>query len=120
MNWNSPIPPEEHQKHYDALTKIITERYPRIKGAHCASIAYGVIDYICSLSEAAALAEKSLATETKALVPEHWKLVPIDPTEAMIHAAEDVAIPRPFGKVYRAMLAAAPSIPQDGQKSEAQ
>lgn len=45
-------------------------------------------------------------------VQEGWKWVPMEPTEAMIHAGEDVAIPRFFGQVYRAMLAAAPS-PQD-------
>lgn len=41
-------------------------------------------------------------------VLEGWKLVPIEPTEAMIHAGEDVAPPRPYGKVYRAMIAASP------------
>lgn len=40
--------------------------------------------------------------------PQGWKLVPIEPTEAMMHAAEDIAPPRRFGAVYRAMLAAAP------------
>lgn len=38
-----------------------------------------------------------------------WKRVPVEPTEAMVHAGEDVAPPRPFAKVYRAMIAAAPS-----------
>ncbi|MFC3457205.1 hypothetical protein [Massilia haematophila] len=42
-------------------------------------------------------------------VPEGWKLVPVEPTEAMVHAAEDLPAPRMFGKVYRAMLAAAPA-----------
>lgn len=40
-----------------------------------------------------------------------WKLVPLEPTEKMVHAGEDVDSPRPFGKVYRAMLAAAPEPP---------
>jgi hypothetical protein len=37
-----------------------------------------------------------------------WKLVPEDPTEAQVHAAEDIPAPRPFCAVYRAMLGAAP------------
>jgi hypothetical protein len=41
--------------------------------------------------------------------PAGWKLVPVEPTEAMVHAAEDIPAPRPFGKVYRAMLATAPA-----------
>lgn len=41
-------------------------------------------------------------------VPEGCVIAPIEPTEAMIHAAEDIPAPRPFGKVYRAMLAAIP------------
>jgi hypothetical protein len=52
------ISSEERQTHYNALTKIIFKRYPRIKGVYCASIAYGIIDYIHSISEAAALAEQ--------------------------------------------------------------
>jgi hypothetical protein len=35
-----------HEQHYSKIVKIIDERYPRIKGAYCASIAYGIIDYI--------------------------------------------------------------------------
>jgi len=42
-----------HEEIYGAVTKIITARYPRIKGAHCASIAYGIINFI-SEREAAA------------------------------------------------------------------
>lgn len=37
--------------------------------------------------------------------------VPIEPTEAMIHVAEDLPAPRMFAKVYRAMVAAAPVAP---------
>lgn len=40
-------------------------------------------------------------------VPDGWKLVPAEPTEEMMHAAQDVPAPRPYGAVYRAMLAAA-------------
>jgi hypothetical protein len=40
-----------------------------------------------------------------------WRYVPIEPTEAMVHAGEDVPVPRPFGQVYRAMLDAAPIPP---------
>jgi len=35
-----------HEEIYGSITKIIFDRYPRIKGAHCASIAYGIIDFI--------------------------------------------------------------------------
>lgn len=43
-----------------------------------------------------------------------WQTVPKEPTEAMVHAAEDLPAPRMFAKVYRAMLAAAPSNPPVG------
>ena len=51
-------------------------------------------------------------------VPEGWALVPAEPTEDMMHAAQDVPAPRPYGAVYRAMLAAAPaaSAAQDDAK----
>jgi len=49
-------------------------------------------------------------------VPEGWKLVPVEPTEAMIAAGEaaddDSIIEHPFyvaTKIYKAMLSAAPS-----------
>jgi len=37
------------------------------------------------------------------------RLVPVELTEAMMHAAEDVPAPRPYGAVWRAMIDAAPS-----------
>lgn len=49
------------------------------------------------------------AAGAQSSVTDGWKLVPLEPTEAMVHAGEDVEPPRPFGKVYRAMLAAAPA-----------
>lgn len=39
---------------------------------------------------------------------ETHKIVPLNPIESMMHAAEDVPSPRPYGAVYRAMIAAAP------------
>ena len=39
-------------------------------------------------------------------VPKGYALVPVEPTEAMMHAAEDVPSPRPYGAVYQAMVAA--------------
>ncbi len=45
-----------------------------------------------------------------------YKLVPVEPTEAMVHAAEDVPPPRMFGAVYRAMIAAASDIPQADER----
>lgn len=60
-----------------------------------------------------------LSTEPQAgAVPDGWKLVPIEPTEAMVHAGEDIEPPRPFGKVYRAMIAAAPAPAQQPEKGE--
>ena len=44
-----------------------------------------------------------------ALLPEGWKVVPVEPTEEMVMAGQSVSLPRPFGVVYRAMLAAAPA-----------
>lgn len=51
-------------------------------------------------------------------VPDGWKLVPTEPTEAMMHAAQDVPAPRPYGAVYRTMLAVTPAAPaaQDDAK----
>ena len=40
-------------------------------------------------------------------VPDGWKLVPVEPTEEMMHAAQDVPAPRPYGAVFRAMINAA-------------
>jgi hypothetical protein len=48
-----------------------------------------------------------LRAQLAALVAPDYILAPLEPTEAMIHAAEDIPAPRAFGKVYRAMLAAA-------------
>jgi hypothetical protein len=41
-------------------------------------------------------------------VPDGMVLVPREATEAMMHAAEDVPAPRPYGAAWRAMIAAAP------------
>ena len=35
-------------------------------------------------------------------------IFPLEPDETMMHAAEDVPAPRPYGAVYRAMTASAP------------
>jgi hypothetical protein len=37
--------------------------------------------------------------------------LPLEPTEAMVHAAEDLPAPRMFGKVWRAMASAGPCAP---------
>lgn len=37
--------------------------------------------------------------------------LPLEPTEAMVHAAEDLPVPRMFGKVWRAMASAGPCAP---------
>ena len=57
------------------------------------------------------LAAKADASEQPVAVPDGWKLVPTELTEAMMLAAQDVPAPRPYGAVYRAMLAAAPAAP---------
>lgn len=48
-------------------------------------------------------------------IPEGWKLVPVEPTQAMVEAAFDALPNSPFeGRIrthYRAMLAAAPTPP---------
>jgi hypothetical protein len=49
-----------------------------------------------------------LRAQLATLMDPGFTLVPTEPTETMVHAAEDVPAPRPFGKVYRAMIAAAP------------
>lgn len=63
------------------------------------------------------------AADAQNAVTDGWKWVPLEPTEAMVHAGEDVEPPRPFGKVYRAMLAVAPTArvpaPVDGMQSAA-
>ena len=46
-------------------------------------------------------------SEQPAAVPDGWKLVPVEPTEEMMHAAQDVPAPRPYGAVFRAMIDAA-------------
>ncbi len=72
-----------------------------------------VADEYEAFDRATASAIAGLVTCGKSLVPKGHKLVPLEPTEAMIHAAEDIEPPRPFGKVYRAMIAAAPSLTSD-------
>ena len=42
-------------RRYSEITAIIFDRYPRIKGAHCASIAYGIIEYLDRPTAKAAL-----------------------------------------------------------------
>lgn len=42
----SAQPRAEMTDMYADLTKVIFDRYPRIKGAHCASIAYGIMEYL--------------------------------------------------------------------------
>jgi hypothetical protein len=42
-----------------------------------------------------------------AIAPAGCAWLPLEPTEAMVHAAEDLPVPRMFGKVWRAMAAAA-------------
>jgi len=63
-------------------------------------------DIFAATYEPAALAAQPAAP----VVPEGYVLVPSEPTEAMVHAAEDLPAPRMFGKVYRAMLAASPQV----------
>jgi len=41
------------------------------------------------------------------VVPAGYAWLPLEPTEAMVHAAEDLPAPRMFGKVWRAMASAA-------------
>ena len=41
------------------------------------------------------------------------RIVPVEPAEAMVFHASFVEPPRPYGKVYRAMLAASPFAPAD-------
>ena len=51
--------------------------------------------------------------------PVGWKLVPVEPTPEMIEAGDEVedlykrGTPKTWGKVYRAMLAAAPAAPAE-------
>lgn len=58
-------------------------------------------------------------------VPEGWKLVPVEPTEAMMNAAPAsysssfMAIwPKICGDIYRALLAAAPASPEPSPSTE--
>jgi hypothetical protein len=53
----------------------------------------------------------------QAAPPAGFTFAPMEPTEAMVHAAEDLPAPRMFGKVYRAMLAAAPAPQAAGASS---
>ena len=55
------------------------------------------------------LARIALRCEYSALSSDQWQYVPKNATEAMMHAAEDVPSPRPYGAVWRAMIGAAPS-----------
>jgi hypothetical protein len=40
--------------------------------------------------------------------PAGWKLVPVQGTEKMMHAGEDVDRPKTYGKIWEAMIAASP------------
>ena len=47
------------------------------------------------------------AAPSPSLAPAGYAWLPLEPTEAMVHAAEDLPAPRMFGKVWRAMIRAA-------------
>lgn len=64
------------------------------------------------------VAQARAAQPQPSAAPDGWQWAPIEPTEGMVHAGEDVPAPRPFAKVYRAMLAAAPSPNFAARKAE--
>jgi hypothetical protein len=53
---------------------------------------------------------------TAGTAPDGYVLAPKEPTEAMVHAAEDLPPPRMFGVVYRTMIAAAPTPINSGRE----
>jgi len=59
-------------------------------------------------------------------IPAGWRLVPVDPTEAMYVAGDDAAAECrksglvPAGEVYRAMLSASPQAPQAATEADAE
>lgn len=63
--------------------------------------------------------ERALSARPEvARIPEGWKMVPLEPTLEMKEAAamyrascEETRLQKTFGGYYRAMLAAAPSVP---------
>jgi len=59
------------------------------------------------------------AESENSFVPEGWKLVPLEPTDEMRVACLYGSDADEIDADWKAMLAAAPSIAQDGQKSEA-
>ena len=54
--------------------------------------------------------------EIKMKVPEGWKLVPIEPTNAMLEALYDGDADKPVGEKWDAMLAAVPTPPPQGER----
>lgn len=64
-----------------------------------------------------------LALRTAGAVPDGWRLVPVEPTDAMVQAAFRIDLSYMPGQegadraaVYRAMLTAAPPAPKDGRE----
>lgn len=114
-----------HEEIYGAVTKIIFDRYPRIKGAHCASIAYGIIDFIsereANYGQRAAVAVPEVTTSAfERWATWHGKL-PLDISDSLTGMTEDGrwALPT-YGDGYTeiahrawfAAVKAAPSQPQ--------
>ena len=65
----------------------------------------------------AELARRAYAEGTAAAIPPGWKPVPMEPTEAMLDAGEDFERAPTWrtANVYRAMVAAAPTPPAQGE-----
>ena len=66
--------------------------------------------------------DRALKAEAAPIVPQGWKLVPMEPTPEMVRAADDELMTPLSGmsrgsgpvRVYRAMLAASPAPAADG------
>lgn len=66
--------------------------------------------------------DRALKAEAAPIVPQGWKLVPVEPTPEMVRAADDELMTPLSGmsrgsgpvRVYRAMLAASPAPDADG------
>lgn len=101
---------------------LVSERVDD-RGWNCTALfGSGLVTLAMSVTKEQAMdiAEKHAAAPNQMEVPQGWKLVPIEPTQAMCQAGQDTArqwpkFPLRIVPIFNAMLAAAPQPPQDGR-----
>lgn len=103
----------------DQMSKLLAEIAVIVRGPELPRHRHGYADLperVAALKAASVVAQSDhseqdlnmVAAQSSVLVPDGWKLVPIEPTDEQVRFAE-VCIPKTPSAQYRAMITAAPS-----------